>query len=52
MRAPSRRDNAFGAVDVAERITDWDFAAAAHALGLPEDVDDLRDAYAARLLGS
>ncbi|MFF9316404.1 hypothetical protein ACF1BP_11455 [Streptomyces sp. NPDC014735] len=46
------RDNAFGAVDVAERITDWDFAAAARALGLPEDVDDLRDAYAARLLGS
>ncbi|MEU9763070.1 hypothetical protein AB0D98_25750 [Streptomyces sp. NPDC047987] len=46
------RDNAFGAVDVAERITDWDFAAAARALGLPEDADDLMDAYAARLLGS
>lgn len=44
------RDNAFGAVDVAERITDWDFAEAARALGLPEDVDDLLDAYAARLL--
>ncbi|MEV7114345.1 hypothetical protein [Streptomyces anulatus] len=45
------RENAFGRVDVRKRVTDWDFPAAARALGLPDDEDDLLDAYTAKLLG-
>ncbi|MDK0524340.1 hypothetical protein [Streptomyces sp. ML-6] len=45
------RDNAFGRVDVQERFTDWDFPAAARALGLPEDEDDMLEAYTKKLLG-
>ncbi|MEU2674463.1 hypothetical protein ABZ622_37530 [Streptomyces sp. NPDC007164] len=35
------RGNAFGWVDVRERVTDWDFPAAVRALGLPYDEGDL-----------
>jgi hypothetical protein len=45
------RLNAFSRVEVDRRITDWDFAAAAHALGLSAD-DDLPRAYAAKLLAT
>jgi len=45
------RFNAFSRVEVDERLTDWDFAAAAHALGVPAD-DELPRAYAARLLST
>ncbi|WP_316574416.1 hypothetical protein [Nocardia canadensis] len=44
------RYNAFGRVAVRERVTDWDFPAAARVLGLPDDEDDLLDAYAEKLL--
>ncbi|MER7475574.1 hypothetical protein [Micromonospora sp. NPDC000018] len=43
------RHNVFGRVDVQMRLTDWDFAAAARAMGLAED-DDITTAYAAKLL--
>ncbi|MFE2937181.1 hypothetical protein [Streptomyces sp. NPDC059278] len=45
------RSNAFGRVDAYERITEWDFHAAARALGLSAD-DELPEAYAGRLLGA
>ncbi|MFF8713009.1 hypothetical protein ACF07T_16475 [Streptomyces sp. NPDC015184] len=45
------RDNAFGRVEVRQRVTDWDFPAAARALGLPDDEDDLLEAYTEKLLG-
>lgn len=45
------RGNAFGRVEVAERITDWDFPAAAQVLGVSGDTD-LLPAYAAKLLGT
>ncbi|WP_282699783.1 hypothetical protein [Streptomyces sp. CC219B] len=43
------RSNAFGRVDAAERITEWNLTAAARALGLSAD-DELDQAYADRLL--
>ncbi|MBA4867281.1 hypothetical protein H1V43_39630 [Streptomyces sp. PSKA54] len=45
------RGNVFGRVDVRERVTDWDFAAAARVLGLPDDEGDLLGTYTAKLLG-
>ncbi|RPK93708.1 MULTISPECIES: hypothetical protein [Streptomyces] len=45
------RSDAFGRVDADKRITEWDFAAAARALGLPAD-DELDQAYADRLLAA
>ncbi|MFF9573391.1 hypothetical protein [Streptomyces sp. NPDC014685] len=45
------RSNAFGRVDADKRITEWDFTAAARALGLSAD-DELDQAYAGRLLAA
>ncbi|MYS86634.1 hypothetical protein [Embleya scabrispora] len=45
------RGNAFGRVDVRERVTPWDFPTAARALGLPDDEGNLLGAYTAKLLG-
>ncbi|MEE1738781.1 hypothetical protein PUR49_20010 [Streptomyces sp. BE147] len=44
------RYNAFGRVAVRTRVTDWDFPAAARALGLPNDEGDLLGAYTEKLL--
>ncbi|MEW2633669.1 hypothetical protein AB0903_18920 [Streptomyces sp. NPDC048389] len=44
------RVNAFGRLNVRERVSDWDFPAAARALGVSADEGDMLGAYTERLL--